>query len=132
AVTGGSAAGSARRPAELPAAENMQVEVLDALPGIGPGIGHDPVSVNIEAQLRGHGSGELHQPAQQLLTFRAAGVADGRNMPGWDDQDVLGRLRVGVPECQRIIGTLDDGCRDRSRDDPAEDAIHYRLLTRSI
>src|SRR5690606_4718366 len=110
----------------------MQVQVLHTLAGIRPGVGHNPVPVDIEAQLRGHGGGELHQPAQQLLAFSTAGVAHGGNMTGRDNQDMLGRLRVGIPEGHRLIGTLDDRCRNRARDDPAEDAVHYRLLPRSI
>ena len=40
---------SSRWPGEFPTAEDVEVQVVDALAGIGPGIGHDPVALGVQA-----------------------------------------------------------------------------------
>jgi hypothetical protein len=53
-----------RRPAELAATDDMQMEVVDGLAGVGPVV-DDDAEAALKPLLRRHGVGREHQPPQQ-------------------------------------------------------------------
>lgn len=102
----------------------MRVE--DGLPGTGAGVEDDPVT-GVGDLLVG---GDVPGLAQYVCgDLRFGGGEGGRVavVDARDDEDVGGGLGVDVAEGYGRLGLADDGCRDVSRDDLAEQAVGLRF-----
>src|SRR3954470_6950956 len=123
----GSSPGSAGRPLQRAAAEHVQVQVVDRLAGLRPGVGDHAVArldpaVADQPLLQRHrvrGPGQL---AEQLGVGGRQGAQVAVVLLG-DDQHVRGGLRVDVAECQCAVGLPDDVGRDLTAHHPAEQAV---------
>src|SRR5690606_24534015 len=115
---------SARRPAESPPAEEMEVQVKDRLPPVGTGVGHQPVAPLVEAEVGRDLGREGQQLAEYRLTVGALGVPGRREVAGRDDEDVGRGLGREVVEGHRVGAAPDDLRGNLARDDLAEDAVN--------
>lgn len=114
----------ARRPAQRPAAEHVQVEVKDALPGAGAAVGDDAVSRSGNSgEMCGPCSGQEEVPKEVAIVFRRGG--DGHHVPAWNDQQVHGGLGVEVVKGERVAILPDHTGGSPPSGDAAEDALTH-------
>lgn len=107
----------------------MRVE--NGLAGTGAGVEDDPVA-GVHDLLVG---GDLPGLAQYVGgDARLGGGERGgvRVVDAGDDEYVRGGLRVDVPEGHGGLGLADDGCRDLTRDDLAEQAVGLRFSCHGV
>src|SRR5918999_642300 len=121
--------GSSGWPPHLPAAQKMEVEVMDALSGVRPYVGDDSPAGSIDLV----GPGQVSRGDEHVGQHVALLVAE---RPGRldvllrDDQDVHRSLRIDVPEGHHVIGGVHDIRLLITRGDPAEQAVlHGPLLS---
>nr|CTQ96239.1 hypothetical protein [Kibdelosporangium sp. MJ126-NF4] len=114
---------------QLFTAEQVQVHMENGLAPIGTGVEHQPVPGFGQPFLLGNGPTGKHelteQPRLVLGKIDGIGVMNPRN-----DQDVSARLRMQIPERERVITLVNDGRRQFPGNDPAEQALeaHARRL----
>lgn len=113
---------SAGRPGELPASQQVVVQVVDGLLAVGADVGYEPVPGCGDAGLLRH---LLRQPVQapdeRGVLFRHR--VGRRDVLFRDDQHVHRGLGPDVPERKQVVGLGDFVRRQLSLDDFAEDAI---------
>ena len=117
------------RPRELPAAEDVQVKVEDALARSGPIVGHNP-KVDETFFLR-DGRGGDHEMAEDSLVLGGCGTKADEPIPLLrDEQDVRGCHWVDVPKGVAQIILVDLVARDSAREDRVKDGARV-LVTRA-
>lgn len=107
---------SARRPRHVSAAQNMGVEMVDRLAGVGASIYDHPISP-IQTLLPSDVSGQSENLAQGRWIAR---MGERNDMLPWDDQNVDGRLGVQVAKGYRRFALRHQSRRDLAADDLAE------------
>src|SRR5512143_3054672 len=101
-----SSSSSSRGPAQPAAAQEVQVDVVDAVPGVVAAVHHEPEAAVGEVQLAGE----------------VAGLAHHR-----PDEDVHGRLGTDVVERDELVVGVHRPRRTLALGDLAEEAAHPRL-----
>lgn len=123
--------GPSRGPLEAAARQDVGVCVEDGLPGSGTGVEHDPVPGPVDLLVGGDLSGLAQHVGEDLRLGggegRGVGVVDAG-----DDQDVGRGLGVDVAEGDGGVGLPDDGGRDLTRDDLAEQAVGLRFSCHGV
>lgn len=110
--------GSSGRPAQLPAPENVEMDVRDLLTTISAAIEHRSVPSRKPFGRR-YALCYKEQVAYELFVlFRQ--VIERRDGFSWYDKDVDWRLRVNVPKRQALWILKDDVSRDFPVRDPFE------------
>src|SRR5512142_2055886 len=105
----------------MPAAEDVEMDVEDGLPGIRAGVEDDPVTGVGHALFRRRPPGREQRLAEELRRSLGGVVERGDVLLG-NDQDVDRRLRKSVLESQEALGLEQDRGRRFASDDPAEEA----------
>ncbi len=101
------------------------MEVMDALPGIRPGVHHHAESARRHPVRGGELPGHLHGVSEGCLVFRPQRI-DAGDMPAGDDQEMHRRLGRDVPESEHRFVAVDDVSGNVSAGDTAEQAVlHY-------
>src|SRR6185503_1148365 len=122
---------SARGPAQLAAAHQVQVDVVDAVTRVLAGIEDEAESALRQALRPREFGGTSHQAAHQLVVARRQ-VEHARDVPLGNDEDVNGPLRVDVVEGEHGVVLIGDARGDAARHDLAEQARHdCRVYTKS-
>jgi hypothetical protein len=112
---------SPRRPSEIAAAEQVQVQVRHGLTGTLLAIDYQPIPVadaKFLCQLGGHHV----QMTEQLTVFRLD-VGVGGNDLARDDEHVYGRLRIDVVEGDAVFVLVDDAGGDFLFDNLQENVV---------
>ncbi len=115
-----------RRPAHGPASEQVKVQMLDRLPAVHPRVYDQPVAVCqalLPCQVSCYGKQMAHQPG--VLRH---GMRMRRKVLLGDDQEVDRRLRVDVRKGQAHLVFKDSLCRNRSRNNLAEQTVGRHAL----
>lgn len=107
----------------------MRVE--DGLPGSGAGVEHDAVPGPVDLLVGGDVPG-LAQDVGEDLRLGGGERGGVRVMDAGDDEDVGGGLGVDVAEGDRGVGLPDDGGRDLTGDDLAEQAVGLRFSCHGV
>src|SRR5712692_3125204 len=94
----GGSGGLAGRPGHFAPAQEVEMEVVDSLPPVDSGVGHEAVAAGIEAELRGHFRREREQAAEQRRPRLALCIPDRGEVIGWNKEDVRGSDRLNVAE----------------------------------
>src|SRR5690606_17208660 len=130
-ASGPASRASTRRPLQRAAAQHVQVDVVHRLPRVRPRVHDQPVpAVGHALRLRDL-LGRQVEPADQLGVRRLERVDRG-DVPPRDHQHVYGRLRVDVPERDRLLVLAHDLRRDLAGDDLTEDAVVRHLAPPSL
>src|SRR5687768_4256082 len=108
---------SARRPAELASAEEMQVDVKHRLAGVRACVDDDAVAVGREPFRRGEGLGDQHQPSEHLRVRR---LVQGGHVGLRDYEDMGRRLGVDVAKGDRVLVLVHELRRYLATHDAAE------------
>ena len=103
------------------------MEVVHALPCIGPDIGHHPIAA-VESLPHGQAPDDLEHLHQNLLVG-CRQVGDRRDMLPRDDQQMGRRLGVDVTEGHDPVRAVDHIGIDGTGGDPAEEAIAQLCAT---
>src|SRR6476660_1237895 len=109
---------SARWPGELPAAEQMEMDVEDRLSRTGARV-HDGAIAGGDPLRSGNLRGGEHEPAHHRGIRR---LVERSDVLLRDHEDVRRRLRIDVAEGDRVLVLADDLRRDLPAHDAAEQA----------
>ena len=101
--------------------------MIYALTSIPSRIRHHPIPVGVQSLLGGHFGCKGEQPTQQPLSVLPLGVTNGGDMLCRDNQHVHRRSGIDIPKGQRVGGSLDDGGRDITSHDLAEQAVSHAV-----
>src|SRR4029078_9291051 len=112
---------SAWRPGELPAPENVEVEVPHALPREVAVVHHEPEGVRV-SRLRRDRSDDAEQVAAQRLV---AQLGERWDMVSGHDEDMDGGVGMEVVHRAPTPVLMDDLPRDLAGDDPADHAVGH-------
>ena len=115
---------STRRPSEPAAAEDVEVEVENALPRIRAPVGDDPIATGA-----GHGggrAGDTTHDAANVGRIRRWQLGDVGDVSARNHEDVDGRLGVGVVECDDLLVLVGERRRQLSARDSTEQAVRGR------
>ena len=118
---------SARWPPERAAAQNVEMEVIDRLSGVGSGVDHHPKAVLLHASRCRYPARRQQKPPEQRLVLRPCRRQVIEMLPR-DNQDVGGRLRIQVVEGDQVRLIQQLVRRDLSLGDFAKDAVGHKLL----
>ena len=113
--------GSAWRPAELPTAQNVHVQMFDRLTR-GLTAVHDQAKALGVSGVGGHAPSRLQKVTAERNFVQVGQIRDVRPR---HDQSMQRCLRVQIAEANGVIVSVDDLCRDVACDDPAEQAIGH-------
>src|SRR5262245_59455947 len=111
-----------RRPIQLAAGEDVQVQMEYALARLGAVVHHETECI-AHAELLRHFAGRKQQVPEQSLVL-AACARQPVDLFLWDEQDMRRRLRIDVAEGQAQVVLIDDVGRDLAPDDLAEKGCH--------
>src|SRR3990170_3738371 len=112
---------SSGRPCHGPAAEEVEMEVEDALARLGSDVRHHPVAA-AETGLVRDALDDAEEPDQQAGVGIGQGMGIG-DVAARDDEHVRRRLRVDVAEGDDLVILVDPVGRDLARHDAAEEAV---------
>jgi len=122
---------SSRGPAEVPSAEEVEVDVEDGLAGGFAGVDDHAVAVRREFQV----ARDLRGAQQHVSDDRVVLIGhlvERRDVFARNDEDVRRRLRVDVVERDDLVVFVHFFCRDLARRDAAEEAAvvtsHARII----
>ena len=110
--------GLAGGPDQWPAAQKMNMQMVDRLAAIGSHIDHGTVSL-IQPQLLGDFLRHQQQVSHQISVL-APNVGQRTNLLTWNDQDVNGRLRTDIVEREAQLVLIHNVSREFSIDDLLE------------
>lgn len=120
---------SARWPGHGPAAQNVRVDVRDALTGVWAGVEYHTVTIRSHA----FSQGDLMRVGKHVMQNTVRCGYQGSKvsvMAAGNDENVDRRLRVNVPECNRARSLGHDGCWNLPGNDGAKQAVgHGEILT---
>src|SRR5579862_8036647 len=109
----------------------MHMQVIYGLSAIRQCVDHCAIAVVREAFLTGDSSRGVRETGDDRRVIQRVQV---RDMPLWNDQDVLRRLRIDIAKRQRVGGLVDDLRWDLFANDLAEQTggfvAHSRARTR--
>jgi len=106
----------------MTASQKVEMEMVDSLATMLPGIDHSPIPVLEAFRSSDFGCGPMQMPDQGIVLF--ACVGDGSNVLAGNDKDVNGGLRIDVGEGIALVILIDGLGGDASIDDSAKDAAH--------
>src|SRR6185295_7156114 len=122
---------SARGPAQLAAAHQVQVDMVDAVTRVLAGVEDEAESALRQPLGAREVGGTSHQAAHHLVVGRSQ-VEHARDVPLRYDEDVEGPLRVDIVESEDGVVLVSHAGRDAPRHDLAEQARHdFRVYTNS-
>lgn len=115
-------------PAHMASAEDVDVQMVDCLAAVGPGVYDDSVAVIETGRARERGRGG-HEATEDLGVL-FAGFGMGRDVGLGDEQQVNGSLGMDVGKGERVLVFVDPPGWNLPAHDPAEDAIggHMRRV----
>ena len=124
-VTSKKAALSPWGPAQLPAAQYVQMQMIHALPRISSGIGHDPIAIGIQSLLARDLGRKRQEASEQTFAVRSIEITNRSHMSGGNDQKMHGRLGVDIPERESLLRPLHDLRRNLSSHNPAKQTVSH-------
>ena len=116
---------SARRPAQLPAAEHMKMQMIHALPCVATCIRHDAIAIGVQPMLARQLGRKPQQLPEQPFTLRAPEITNRSDMPGRYDQQMHRSLGIDVLERNGVLGPLHDLGRYFAGYNPAEQTVSH-------
>ncbi len=105
----------------MPTAEDVQVEVPHALPGVIAVIHDQPVAVGV-AGIRGDAPDDLQKTSTEPLVLEIGQLCD---VDPRHDQHMQWRRRTQIGEGDGVTVLMHERGRDLARDDAAEDAVPH-------
>lgn len=112
---------SAGRPGESAAAEHVQVQVPDGLPGGLAVVDDEAEAVPVPGIRRDRAGDPEEMPAER----RVVEIGERRDVRAGHDEHMQRRLRVDVSERDGAVVLMDDLRGDLARDDAADHAIAH-------
>src|SRR5690349_2590111 len=121
-----------RRPGEAAAADEVQVDVEDRLPGVAVGVEHHPEAAGRNAALFGDGGRAPRQLADNRVVLRRQ-LVERRDVALGDDEHMRRGLRLDVFEGQDAFVLVHDLGWQLAVDDLAEKTVrHYARMATAI
>lgn len=116
----------AQRPGQGATTKHVNMQMEDRLAGVRSVVREHPVAAVEEALDAGDLAGEQEEIGDQRGVIRPQ-IAQRRDVPARDHQDVRRRLRLGVPKGDGALVLGNEFDPERAARDPTEDAVRHRV-----